>query len=86
VPAVAAEVAGFLAGIGKRVGHDDLAVELVEVNGQPGAVTLNPDGSIVAVVSIDVVDGKVHAVWSVVNPDKLTNAHDRRHARDFRPT
>ena len=43
----------------------------VYVNGQPGAVFLDPDGRLVNVVSLDIADGLVQTVRSVVNPEKL---------------
>ncbi|MCA1736184.1 MAG: hypothetical protein LC739_08740 [Actinobacteria bacterium] len=52
-------------------------MRLVEVNGQPGAVALGDAGSIVGVVSVDVAEGKVQAIWSVLNPDKLSRVLDR---------
>jgi RNA polymerase sigma-70 factor (ECF subfamily) len=48
-----------------------LTAELREVNGQPGAIVRAPDGSIVNVFVLDVLDGQIVAVRSVVNPDKL---------------
>ena len=42
-----------------------------EVNGQPGAVLLDPNGSPVVVVSLDIADGLVQSVRAVANPDKL---------------
>jgi RNA polymerase sigma-70 factor (ECF subfamily) len=41
------------------------------VNGQPGARVLAPDGALINVVAVDVLDGQVQAVRSVVNPEKL---------------
>lgn len=41
------------------------------VNGQPGAALLDPDRRIVAVLSLDTVEGKVRTIRSVVNPDKI---------------
>jgi RNA polymerase sigma-70 factor (ECF subfamily) len=41
------------------------------VNGQPGARFLAPDGALINVVAVDVLDGQVQAVRSVVNPEKL---------------
>jgi RNA polymerase sigma-70 factor (ECF subfamily) len=41
------------------------------INGQPGALALDPDGRIVGAICLDIADGKVQAVRSVVNPDKL---------------
>jgi RNA polymerase sigma factor (sigma-70 family) len=43
----------------------------VEVNGQPGALFVDPEGRPVLVVSLDIVDGLVQTVRGVSNPDKL---------------
>jgi RNA polymerase sigma-70 factor (ECF subfamily) len=43
----------------------------VEVNGQPGALLLDPAGRPVVVISLDIVDGLVQTVRAVINPDKL---------------
>jgi RNA polymerase sigma-70 factor (ECF subfamily) len=47
------------------------SVRPVEVNGQPGAVLLDPDGRLVVVLSLDIADGLVQTVRAVSNPDKL---------------
>lgn len=41
------------------------------VNGQPGAVNRTDDGQVVSVFALEIADGQVQAVHSVVNPDKL---------------
>jgi len=41
------------------------------VNGQPGAALLDPDGRIVGVLSLDIAEGKVRTIRSVVNPEKI---------------
>jgi RNA polymerase sigma-70 factor (TIGR02957 family) len=41
------------------------------VNGQPGAVIYDAAGRVVSVLGLDVADGVVQAIRSVVNPDKL---------------
>ena len=51
--------------------EQQLAVRPAEVNGQPGAVVYAPDGSPYSVLALDVTDGVVTAVRSVVNPEKL---------------
>jgi RNA polymerase sigma-70 factor (TIGR02957 family) len=43
----------------------------VEVNGQPGALTLDSQGRIIGVMVFDIADGRIQAVRSVVNPEKL---------------
>lgn len=41
------------------------------VNHQPGALICAADGSVIGVWALDVVDGRIAAIRSVVNPDKL---------------
>jgi len=43
----------------------------VEVNGQPGAMVLDSEDRLLGVLALDIADGQVQAVTSVVNPDKL---------------
>jgi RNA polymerase sigma-70 factor (ECF subfamily) len=42
-----------------------------EVNGQPGALFFDRDGRLISVMSLDVAEGQIQGVSSVVNPDKL---------------
>jgi RNA polymerase sigma-70 factor (TIGR02957 family) len=42
-----------------------------EVNGQPGALFLDRDGRLIAVMSLDVAEGQIQGVSSIINPDKL---------------
>jgi RNA polymerase sigma-70 factor (ECF subfamily) len=46
-------------------------IRRVEVNGQPGAITFDAEGRVVNVFGLDVADGRIQAIRSVVNPDKL---------------
>jgi RNA polymerase sigma-70 factor (TIGR02957 family) len=46
-------------------------VRRVSVNGQPGAEFLDRDGRLLAVLGLDIRDGGIQAVRSIVNPDKL---------------
>jgi SnoaL-like domain len=42
-----------------------------EVNGQPGAVILDGHGNLISVMALDIAEGRVQAINSIVNPDKL---------------
>jgi RNA polymerase sigma-70 factor (ECF subfamily) len=42
-----------------------------EVNGQPGALFFDREGRLVSVMSLDVAEGQIQGVSSIVNPDKL---------------
>ncbi|NUP54092.1 MAG: RNA polymerase sigma-70 factor [Catenulispora sp.] len=50
-----------------RVAH----LEPHEVNGQPGAILRDRDGNVAGTMTLDVLDGRVQMIRSVVNPDKL---------------
>jgi RNA polymerase sigma-70 factor, ECF subfamily len=57
--------------LGRQMAELGVTTALREVNGQPGAVVLDSDGQVVNVFSLDIVDGAVQTVRSVINPDKL---------------
>jgi RNA polymerase sigma-70 factor, ECF subfamily len=66
-------IAQFLVNLGRWVRTNEVTITLVDVNGQPGAVAHDPSGAIVVVLSLDIVDGQVHVVRGVLNPDKLAH-------------
>jgi hypothetical protein len=43
------------------------------VNGQPGMLASDADGALIAVISLDVLDGQVQAIRTVANPEKLSH-------------
>ncbi|MEU4037420.1 RNA polymerase sigma-70 factor [Streptomyces collinus] len=46
-------------------------VEPRQVNGQPGAVFRDRDGKVVNTWSLEILDGRIQAIRTVLNPDKL---------------
>jgi RNA polymerase sigma-70 factor (TIGR02957 family) len=42
-----------------------------EVNGQPGALFFDREGGLIGVLILDVAEGQIQGVSSIVNPDKL---------------
>ena len=64
-------VARFMLGLARRGPKLGARVELTWVNGQPGAVTYDADDRIINVFALDIADGLVQTVRSVINPDKL---------------
>jgi RNA polymerase sigma-70 factor (ECF subfamily) len=48
-----------------------VSLRSVEVNGQPGALVLDPEGRLVNVLALDIAAGQVQAIRSIANPDKL---------------
>jgi RNA polymerase sigma-70 factor (TIGR02957 family) len=49
------------------------SIRPVAVNGGPGALILAPDGALIGVMALDIAEGQVQAVASIVNPDKLAH-------------
>jgi RNA polymerase sigma-70 factor (TIGR02957 family) len=50
-----------------------VTVRRVDVNGQPGAMLLDSDGRLIAVMALDIGGGRIQGLNSVVNPDKLAH-------------
>jgi RNA polymerase sigma-70 factor (ECF subfamily) len=42
-----------------------------EVNGQPGALLIDREGRLISVMILDVAEGQIQSVSSIINPDKL---------------
>jgi RNA polymerase sigma factor (sigma-70 family) len=64
-------VVRFLGGLFRRGTLIGASLRPAWINGQPGAVTYDAAGRVVSVFALDVADGQVQAIRSVVNPDKL---------------
>jgi hypothetical protein len=61
----------LIGGLFRRAKLIGAYARLAWVNGQPGAVMYDAEGRVASVVELDVADGVVQAIHSVVNPDKL---------------
>jgi RNA polymerase sigma-70 factor (ECF subfamily) len=61
----------FLLGLARLAARQGLRLRPVEVNGQPGAVSRDGEERIVGVLALDISGGRVQAVRSIVDPDKL---------------
>jgi RNA polymerase sigma-70 factor (ECF subfamily) len=65
------KVARMFAGLGSRFAGTGISVERHEVNGQPGAVLRDRGGRTINVMALDILDGRIQVIRSVINPDKL---------------
>jgi RNA polymerase sigma-70 factor (ECF subfamily) len=73
-PIVGADkVARLFAGMGRQMQTLGATLEFHRVNGQPGVLFRGPGGGVFSVMSIEIADGRVAAIRSVVNPDKLAH-------------
>ena len=64
-------VARVLLGLTRRGTAAGIRVRPAEVNGHPGLLAIDPDGRLLGVLALDIADGRVQTVRSIVNPDKL---------------
>ena len=67
----AERVARLLLGLYRRAPKMGVRLEPAYVNGQPGAVTYDPQDRVVNVFALDIADGRVQTIRSILNPDKL---------------
>ncbi|MFD3502540.1 RNA polymerase sigma-70 factor [Streptomyces sp. NPDC058678] len=67
----AQNVARLLASVIPWMARVDVTFEPHEVNGQPGAIFRDRDGKVLTILVLDVLDGRIQTIRSVLNPDKL---------------
>jgi RNA polymerase sigma-70 factor, ECF subfamily len=65
------KVARLWASIADPARSGPYSLGAADVNGQPGAVAVAPDGGVIGVLTLAVAAGRIESVWAVVNPDKL---------------
>jgi RNA polymerase sigma-70 factor (TIGR02957 family) len=77
VPALARPIHGrqrvartLSAGIPAMARHG-VRIHVTEVNGQPGAVVIDAQNRLVAVMGLDIADGQIQTIHAIANPDKL---------------
>lgn len=61
----------LLAGLGRHSHQLGGSMRRTEINGQPGVMFLAADGRLTYVMTIDIADGVVQAVRTVISPQKL---------------
>ncbi|MFI2028026.1 RNA polymerase sigma-70 factor [Streptomyces buecherae] len=64
-------VARLLGSVMPLLARVEVTFEPRELNGQPGAIFRDRDGRVLNTLALDVRDGQVQAIRSVINPDKL---------------
>jgi RNA polymerase sigma-70 factor (ECF subfamily) len=61
----------LMTGLSHQIRQLGIMARPAEINGQPGAMFLDPGGRLTNVFVLDITDGQVQTVRSVINPDKL---------------
>ncbi|MCZ4610461.1 RNA polymerase sigma-70 factor [Streptomyces sp. Lzd4kr] len=69
----AENVARLLASVVPRLARVEVSFERHEINGQPGAVYRDRDGRVLQTLVLDVLDGQIQTIRTVLNPDKLAH-------------
>ncbi|MGC2996958.1 RNA polymerase sigma-70 factor [Streptomyces sp. G35A] len=64
-------VARLLASVYPLMARIDVTFEPHEINGQPGAIFRDREAKVLHVLALEVLDGQIHTIRSVINPDKL---------------
>jgi RNA polymerase sigma-70 factor (ECF subfamily) len=67
----AERIARLLLGLARRGRDVGMRFAPAEINGHPGLLAFDPAGRLVSVLALDIADGRVQTVRSIVNPDKL---------------
>ena len=67
----AEQVVRLVLGLYRRAPKMGVHIEPAWVNGQPGGISYDGEGRVVNVFVLDIADGLVQTVRSIVNPDKL---------------
>ena len=78
----AGRVARLFAQLGRQTETLGATFELHAINGQPGIIFRGPGGGVFSVMSVEVLDGRVATIRSVVNPDKLRHVGAVESLRD----
>lgn len=71
----------LIASLSQQIRELGVTLRRADVNGQPGAMFYDASGLLTSVICLDIADGAVQAVRSVINPDKL---HHLGPLSDFR--
>ncbi|MFL5993747.1 MAG: RNA polymerase sigma-70 factor [Streptomyces sp.] len=67
----AQNVARLLGSVFPRMARIEVTFEPHELNGQPGAIFHDRDGKVLHTLALDILDGRVQTIRTVINPDKL---------------
>jgi RNA polymerase sigma-70 factor, ECF subfamily len=67
----AAKVARLLASIVPPLVRIEVTFEPREMNGQPGAIFRDRDDKVLYTWTLDILDGRIQTIHSLINPDKL---------------
>ncbi len=65
---------GILGGLDKLVPRN-LVRRMAQINGEPGIINYL-DGRPYAVISLNIIEGRIHSIYIITNPEKLSHLPD----------
>jgi RNA polymerase sigma-70 factor (ECF subfamily) len=77
-------VGRLLAGLIEQMRQVGIVIRPAEINGQPGARFVDPAGRLVNVFVLDIADGQIQTIRSVINPNKLRHLGPLANTGDLR--
>lgn len=66
-------VSRLLIGLSEQTRGLGITLQRAEINGQPGLLFLDNEGRLLNLFCLDIADGVIHTIRSVINPDKLAH-------------
>ncbi|HWI72723.1 MAG TPA: RNA polymerase subunit sigma-24, partial [Baekduia sp.] len=72
----APKIAHAIRALFRQAARGGYVVDPTEVNGHPGWIARDVDGVVVVVMALQIADGRVMGISSVVNPDKLAHLQE----------
>jgi RNA polymerase sigma-70 factor (TIGR02957 family) len=67
------KVARLMLGFSRIARREGITLTFTDVNEQPGALVRDADGNLIGVFSLDIADGRIQAMRSIVNPEKIAH-------------
>ncbi|MDQ0909733.1 RNA polymerase sigma-70 factor (TIGR02957 family) [Streptomyces canus] len=64
-------VARLLGSVFPQMARIEVTFEPHQLNGQPGAIFYDRDGKVLHTLALDILDGRIQTIRTVINPDKL---------------
>jgi RNA polymerase sigma-70 factor (ECF subfamily) len=77
-------VVRLLLGLGRHARQLGVTIRRTHVNGQPGAMFLDPSGRLLYLMELDVADGVVQNIHAVISPHKLRHLGPLGDLRELR--
>jgi RNA polymerase sigma-70 factor (ECF subfamily) len=79
-------VVRLMLGLGRHARQLHVTIRQTHINGQPGALFLDPEGRLLYLMELDIADGVVQTVHAIINQTKLLHLRPLGDLRELRKT